>query len=106
MTLRRWAERTCRRYPDIKVPVMIVAGADDRAVSYRAHSLRLHHDIPGRDGGIALATHSLHDVDGQRFFRGRVSGVLVAAHTSAFAASGRMRCATSSAPTARRSSAS
>lgn len=47
MVLREWAERTSPHYPDIRVPVMIVAGTDDKAVDYRGHSVRLHHDILG-----------------------------------------------------------
>jgi pimeloyl-ACP methyl ester carboxylesterase len=46
MTLRDWAARTSPRYGEIRAPVVIVAGADDKAVDYRGHSVRLHHDIP------------------------------------------------------------
>lgn len=46
-TLRAWAERTSLHYGEIQVPVAIVAGAGDRAVDYRKHSLRLHRDLPG-----------------------------------------------------------
>jgi pimeloyl-ACP methyl ester carboxylesterase len=46
-TLRTWAKRMSPHYRDISVPVMIVAGAEDRAVSYRTHSLRLSREIPG-----------------------------------------------------------
>ena len=47
MTLRDWAARTSPRYGEIRAPVVIVAGTDDKAVDYRGHSVRLHHDIPG-----------------------------------------------------------
>lgn len=47
MALRDWAARTSPHYGQIRVPVMIVAGTDDKAVDYRGHSVRLHHDIPG-----------------------------------------------------------
>lgn len=46
MTLRDWAARTSPRYGEIRAPVVIVAGTDDKAVDYRGHSVRLHHDIP------------------------------------------------------------
>ena len=35
MTLRDWAARTCPRYGEIRAPVVIVAGTDDKAVDYR-----------------------------------------------------------------------
>ena len=47
MTLRDWAARTSPRYGEIRAPVVIVAGTDDKAVDYRGHSVRLHRDIPG-----------------------------------------------------------
>jgi pimeloyl-ACP methyl ester carboxylesterase len=46
-TLRAWAKRTQHRYPDIRVPLMIVSGENDRAVGYEAHSLRLSREVPG-----------------------------------------------------------
>jgi pimeloyl-ACP methyl ester carboxylesterase len=46
-TLRAWAKRISPHYGEISVPVMIVSGAEDRAVSYRTHSLRLSREIPG-----------------------------------------------------------
>jgi pimeloyl-ACP methyl ester carboxylesterase len=46
-TLRAWAKRISPHYREISVPVMIVSGAEDRAVSYRTHSLRLSREIPG-----------------------------------------------------------
>jgi pimeloyl-ACP methyl ester carboxylesterase len=46
-TLRAWAKRISPHYGEISVPVMIVSGAEDRAVSYRTHSLRLGRQIPG-----------------------------------------------------------
>jgi pimeloyl-ACP methyl ester carboxylesterase len=47
MTLRDWAARTSPHYREIRAPVVIVAGTDDKAVDYRGHSVRLHRDIPG-----------------------------------------------------------
>jgi pimeloyl-ACP methyl ester carboxylesterase len=47
MTLRDWAARTSPRYGEIRAPVVIVAGTDDKAVDYRGHSVRLHREIPG-----------------------------------------------------------
>ncbi len=45
--LRDWAARTSPHYRQIRVPVVIVAGTDDKAVEFRGHSVRLHHDVPG-----------------------------------------------------------
>lgn len=44
-TLRAWATRTCRRYSEVRVPVVIVAGTEDRIVDPHAHSARLHDQI-------------------------------------------------------------
>lgn len=44
-TMRDWALRTWRRYPEIDVPVMILAGTKDRLAGYHRHAVRLHHDI-------------------------------------------------------------
>lgn len=46
-TLRAWAKRACPHYSDIVVPVIIVAGTDDRVVDPIGHSRRLHDEIPG-----------------------------------------------------------
>jgi pimeloyl-ACP methyl ester carboxylesterase len=46
-TLRAWAKRNESRYGAIRVPVMLVHGANDRAVDHEAHSLRLSREIPG-----------------------------------------------------------
>jgi pimeloyl-ACP methyl ester carboxylesterase len=47
MALRDWAARTSPYYGEIRAPVVIVAGTDDKAVDYGGHSVRLHRDIPG-----------------------------------------------------------
>ena len=60
MTLRDWAARTSPRYGEIRVPVVIVAGADDKAVDYRGHSVRLHGDIPGSRLHIWAKTAMVH----------------------------------------------
>jgi pimeloyl-ACP methyl ester carboxylesterase len=60
-TVRAWAKRTQGLYGDIHVPVMIVTGADDRVVGYRAHSLRLSREVPGAQLRILPGTgHMVH----------------------------------------------
>jgi pimeloyl-ACP methyl ester carboxylesterase len=44
-TLRDWAERTMRRYREIRLPVIILSGLADRIVDPQVHSLRLHRQI-------------------------------------------------------------
>jgi pimeloyl-ACP methyl ester carboxylesterase len=62
-TLREWAERTSPHYRDIRVPVVIIAGDGDKAVDYRGHAIRLHHDIPGSQLRILPHTgHMVHHV--------------------------------------------
>jgi len=41
------AMRFARRYADLAMPVVIVAGEDDRFVDTKAQSERLHHQVPG-----------------------------------------------------------
>ena len=35
-----------RRYRELQMPVVIMAGADDRVVDHRRHSIPVHHEIP------------------------------------------------------------
>ncbi|WP_168220268.1 alpha/beta fold hydrolase [Azospirillum thermophilum] len=35
------------RYPDLRVPLTIIAGTDDRILTPRDHSIRLHREVPG-----------------------------------------------------------
>lgn len=60
-TLRAWAKRVCRRYREIKVPVVIVAGREDRIVDPYAHSGRLHDELPGSRMHLWIDTgHMVH----------------------------------------------
>jgi pimeloyl-ACP methyl ester carboxylesterase len=62
-TMRRWALRTWRHYPEIDVPVMILAGTKDRLAGYRNHAIRLHHDILSSRLKLWPGTgHMLHHV--------------------------------------------
>jgi pimeloyl-ACP methyl ester carboxylesterase len=62
-TLREWAERTSWHYRDIRVPIVIIAGDEDKAVDYRGHAIRLHYDIPGSQLRILPHTgHMVHHV--------------------------------------------
>ncbi len=56
------AVRMAPHYPGLRVPVLIGAGANDRELSTRWHSLRLHKAIPGSvlrivDGGGHMVHH-------------------------------------------------
>jgi pimeloyl-ACP methyl ester carboxylesterase len=35
-----------RRYRELQMPVVIMAGTDDRVVDHRRHSIPVHHEIP------------------------------------------------------------
>lgn len=62
-TMRPWALRTWQRFPEIAVPVMILAGTGDLLASYRRHAVRLHHDIAGSRLRLWPGTgHMLHHV--------------------------------------------
>ena len=62
-TLREWAERTSPHYRDIRVPIVIIAGDEDKAVDYRGHAIRLHYDTPGSQLRILPHTgHMVHHV--------------------------------------------
>jgi pimeloyl-ACP methyl ester carboxylesterase len=61
--MRDWALRTWRHFPEIEVPVMIVAGTKDRLASYQKHAVRLHHDILGSRLRLWPGTgHMLHHI--------------------------------------------
>jgi pimeloyl-ACP methyl ester carboxylesterase len=36
----------CRDYPNLRMPVTIVAGSDDRLIDSSAQSARLHREVP------------------------------------------------------------
>lgn len=60
-TLRAWAKRARPNYKDVRVPVVIVAGTDDRIVDPVGHSCRLHRDIPESRLHLWLDTgHMVH----------------------------------------------
>jgi pimeloyl-ACP methyl ester carboxylesterase len=62
-TMRDWALRTWQHFPEIEVPVMIVAGTKDRLASYQKHAVRLHHDILGSRLRLWPGTgHMLHHI--------------------------------------------
>jgi hypothetical protein len=48
MTLRDWAARTSPHYGEIRAPVVVVAGTDDKARAFRA---------PALDQRVPLAAH-------------------------------------------------
>jgi pimeloyl-ACP methyl ester carboxylesterase len=52
--------RTVRRYGELKLPVVMVAGERDRYVSARAHSVRLHRRLPA--SRLLLSPHAGHMV--------------------------------------------
>jgi pimeloyl-ACP methyl ester carboxylesterase len=59
-----------RHYGDLKVPTVIVAGAQDRYVSARAHSMRLHGEVPGSELVLVPgAGHMVHHVAAARVLR-------------------------------------
>jgi pimeloyl-ACP methyl ester carboxylesterase len=60
-SLRPWAKRAIPHYGSIKVPVVVVAGAEDHMVDPDGHSRRLHNDIPGSRLHLWPATgHMVH----------------------------------------------
>jgi pimeloyl-ACP methyl ester carboxylesterase len=59
-----------RHYREVRVPTVIVAGADDRYVSARAHSLRLHAEVPGSELVLVPgAGHMVHHVAAPQVMR-------------------------------------
>jgi pimeloyl-ACP methyl ester carboxylesterase len=66
------------RYRDLRVPTFIVAGRDDRYVSARSHSGRLHNEVPGSRLNLTPgAGHMLHHIAPQE-----VIGAIEAAATA------------------------
>lgn len=53
--------RLAPRYPDLKIPLTIMAGTEDRIVDHRAHALRLHEDVPAST--LHLLTGSGHMIN-------------------------------------------
>jgi len=53
-----------RQYAHLRVPTTIVVGAEDRYVSTRAHSMRLHSEVPGSELTVVPgAGHMVHHVE-------------------------------------------
>jgi pimeloyl-ACP methyl ester carboxylesterase len=51
------------QYRRVRVPTVLVAGTDDRYVSWRAHTFRLHREIPGSELALVPdAGHMVHHV--------------------------------------------
>ncbi|WP_280151452.1 alpha/beta hydrolase [Piscinibacter sp. XHJ-5] len=49
------------RYPELRMPITIMAGAADGVVDPEAHSVRLHEDVPGSDLFVAAGSgHMVH----------------------------------------------
>jgi len=56
--------RMSRHYGDLRVPTVIIAGQDDRYISARAHSMRLHREVPGSELVLVPgAGHMVHHAD-------------------------------------------
>lgn len=59
-----------RHYRELRVPTVIVAGADDRYVGADAHSVRLHGEVPGSELVlVAGAGHMVHHVAPEALMR-------------------------------------
>ena len=59
-----------RHYRSLRVPTVIVAGADDRYVSARAHSMRLQTEVPGSELPVVPgAGHMVHHVAAAKVMR-------------------------------------
>lgn len=57
------ARAMASEYQNLKAPTVIIAGAGDRYVSARAHSVRLHHEVPhSRLTLVPGAGHMVHHV--------------------------------------------
>ncbi|WP_336470427.1 alpha/beta fold hydrolase, partial [Caldimonas tepidiphila] len=55
------AMKFSRRYRELKMPVTILAGAEDKVVDPQAHAARLHKEIPHSDLHVLPAEgHMLH----------------------------------------------
>jgi pimeloyl-ACP methyl ester carboxylesterase len=63
-----------REYRKLHVPTTLVAGADDRYVSARAHSMRLHRELPGSELVLVPgAGHMVHHVAAAQVMRAVLS---------------------------------
>jgi pimeloyl-ACP methyl ester carboxylesterase len=40
------ARKLCQRYRELRLPMTLVAGTEDRFVNYQAHTFRLHQELP------------------------------------------------------------
>lgn len=64
------AHAMAKEYGKLKVPTVIIAGSGDRYVSPRAHSMRLHREVPGSELVLVPgAGHMLHHVAAARVMR-------------------------------------
>ncbi|HWI36508.1 MAG TPA: alpha/beta hydrolase [Burkholderiales bacterium] len=64
------AHAMASKYQSLKVPTVIIAGAGDRYVSARAHSVRLHHEVPhSRLTLVPGAGHMVHHVAAREVMR-------------------------------------
>ena len=54
------AKASSERHKELRMPVTIIAGADDLVVDVEAHSKRLHHDVPQSE--LILVPHTGHMV--------------------------------------------
>lgn len=65
------AKRLCRRYGDLRVPLVILAGRGDRIVNHHAHSGRLHSELPHSDYRVFDGVgHMIHHSNPQDVFDG------------------------------------
>lgn len=64
------AHAMAKEYGKLKVPTVIIAGSGDRYVSPRAHSMRLHREVPGSELVLVPgAGHMVHHVAAARVMR-------------------------------------
>ncbi|WP_142847473.1 alpha/beta fold hydrolase [Telmatospirillum sp. J64-1] len=81
-TMIPWVAEMQHRYHELRIPVTIMAGDQDKIVDVNRHSMRLHQDIPHSELNVLPdAGHMLHYADPQR--------IAHAIHTVARALSGR-----------------
>jgi pimeloyl-ACP methyl ester carboxylesterase len=64
------ANAMASEYPKLKVPTLIIAGAEDRYVSAQAHSMRLHREVAGSELVLVPgAGHMVHHVAAAQVMR-------------------------------------
>ncbi|MDB5742579.1 MAG: Alpha/beta hydrolase superfamily-like protein [Polaromonas sp.] len=57
------ARTLCSRYGELKLPVTLIAGADDLVVDVKAHSTRLHSELPHSELQVVPETgHMVHHI--------------------------------------------